>query len=191
MELFKKGPNGTEATLEFKLLQLKSRYKDLFPLGVNEQELKSLWSIFNSTPALGKMAKSNGYVCMSEDILRPLLLRLFVEKGQFTDYRLMNAYSLIEIYLGHNDDITSIEQLESNHIVLYLGFSEFENKRQADIIMQLIEQQLLRRGTLWLIYKGSEDTFANKYRELLQLMNQRKFVGININTRATSGSEEL
>lgn len=191
MELFVKTEKGMEVTPEFKLLQLKSRFRELFPLGVTKEELKSLWTLFKSDQRLEEASKGNAVVYMTEDVLNPLLLYMFVSRGSKDPFILMNAYSLIEIYLGHNENITSIEQLESQLIVLYMGYSEFENKRQADIIMQLIEQQIIRRGNLWIVYKGSDDSFANKYRDLSVLLTQRKFKKVIINPRSRTSFEEI
>lgn len=65
--------------------------------------------------------------------------------GGRKDWKVINAYELIEIYLGHIEDVATIFQLNTPYVIMTYGNEEFENKRQWDIINQFVAWRQLQR----------------------------------------------
>lgn len=107
-------------------------------------------------------------VIHEEDIMRYILATMIMKNGRYEDTLIMNAYTLLDVYLGKHEDYSSILDIENRVICLYMGYSELFNKRQSDVIEYLVEQQRIKGHKLWLIYKGSQiDTKYPKLKPII------------------------
>lgn len=150
-----------------KVKKFKRMYPRLFTSNIDSLKLKEVREELSSiaTPY------SNVMVCHSEEIMNYVIINLILKMDSYEDVLIMNGYELLDIYLGNNEDVKSIFDVTAKVICLYLGYSEFENKRQSDIIEQLCEQQRVRGNYVWLIYKGRN--VDEKYPRLKDMFNKR------------------
>lgn len=83
------------------------------------------------------------------------------------DWELMNAYTLIEIYLGKYEDIKSIFEINVPYLILTFGIDEMENKRQWDIINQYLSWRYLQGyfTVFFLFSNNSYKEYKSKFSE--------------------------
>ena len=53
-------------------------------------------------------------------------------------------------------------------LVLYLGYSEMENKRLEELVFQVWEAQTLTNNSTWILYRGKEKAFNQRYPSLAE-----------------------
>lgn len=168
----------------FKLNRFKAHYRDLYPMVVPEGGMEFIRTCLSNVLDVKKPV----LVVCPTDLMRPSFAYLFSRIG-FVDYRLMSAYSLIDIFLGNNEEEKTVLDISPDVVCLYLGYGEFENKRQADVIIQLVNALMMEGKTLWLYAKFSESTFKSMYPELWSLF---KSVGtVVVNNMGSQSLEEL
>jgi len=85
-----------------------------------------------------------------------VLAHLLVKCGVYRTYSVYHAYELIEIFLQHHPDIKSIFDIRDDVSIILCGFEEFANKRQEDIILQLLDVRRSRNLITWLFHNGTK-----------------------------------
>lgn len=103
---------------------------------------------------------------------------IWTRVGLSKTLKIMNAYELIEIYLGHNEEIKSIFDLRSDILILMYGYGEFENARQSDILVQTIENRKSFNCVTCLINRGRE--IPNKLNSVKSVMESLKYSFIKL-----------
>lgn len=83
--------------------------------------------------------------------LKYTALALILKLKSFESLKFMNAYELLDIYLGNSEEFKSILDIPQKIIIVYFSGTEFENKRQADIIIQLGEYMSVSNRYLWVL----------------------------------------
>lgn len=112
------------------------------------------------------------FISYSKDLLSYVAMTLLIKHGKYDDIAIMNAYRLLDIFLGNDEIYKSILDLDNKIVILYLGYSECENKRQGDVICQLVEYQRVRGNKTWILYKGNQNTFSSKYPNLQTVLEE-------------------
>lgn len=74
----------------------------------------------------------------NQNIVDMLMLFWLLKHGQ-PDFRDMNVYELIEIFLQHHPTFKSMYDLKFPALILLEGYDEFPNRRQSEAIMQVLE----------------------------------------------------
>ena len=150
------------ATPQFKIKRFIAKYPEIFQS--KSFDVKTFKSVYEQIP------QSADFVVVSydRDLMNYSLMSLLFRNSAYEDTLVINAYTLLEIYLGKSEDWVSISDIENKIVCVYLGYSEFENRRQSDIIEQLIEQQRVHNKKFWLFYKGSD--IKEKYPKLIPLI---------------------
>lgn len=151
-----------KVTPELKLKRFVSRYPEIFRS--KKFDLAKYKKVYNEISEVRDFQA----IIYDNDVMNYVLMALLMRFGKYSDVLIINAYTLLDIYLGKNDDWKSIEDIENKIVCVYLGYSEFENRRQSDIIEQLIEQQRVRGNKLWLLYKGRD--IKEKYPKIIPLI---------------------
>lgn len=187
-----KTENGIQATTELKVKRLRERYKALFPLGCTREERFEVAKKVRALPGVKEAVQGSLFLWSENNVIKPACLELLAIKEFEERWLFQSAYSLMEIYLQHNEDIQSIEQLDAALIVIYLGVADFTNRRQGEIIQQLWDQQTMRGKPMWLLYKGSEASFKKTYPELADYVFKSKSIKtLHVSNGLPSESEEL
>lgn len=83
-----------------------------------------------------------------------MIAHLLLKKGMGRSYLYFNSYEFLDIYLGHHPEYTSLLAMSADILIVDYGFSEFENKRQADSINQVLCHQLKKNKLFWLFSLG-------------------------------------
>lgn len=153
----------------FRVSRFKRHYRDLFPAELDlkcKSFLKTLDKLDLSKPV---------FILNPNDYMKQSFAYLFMKKG-FVDYKLMSAYSLLDIYLGNSEEIKTVMDVSSSVVCLYLGYGEFENKRQSDVVIQLINNQVMQGKTVWVYCKlSSIDRCNEKYPGLVTFFKNMKY----------------
>lgn len=95
------------------------------------------------------------------ELLNYVALSLVLKDKKFQSYVFMNAYELLDIYLGNKEEFSCISDITASLAIVYLGYSEFENKRQSDVIEQFIDIQRVNHRAFHLLFRGS--SIESKY----------------------------
>lgn len=175
--------------IEIKLNRLKSRYPYLFPLNIVGDKNEKL-SIVKEHLEDVDVTKSM-MIFDSTDNLKLFSLYALLKLHKYVDCEFMNAYRLVNIFLGLDEVYQSIQSINSQVTIVYLGYAEMENKRQAEILCQFIEQQIVANRVVWLYYKGSRSVFTTKYTPVLQEVSLRGFQEVILNSVGSSDIEEF
>lgn len=130
-------------------LKLHARFKTLGPYEFDRKFLSPLRRVNPGDLCIltevKSQAKINGAVGL-----------MWAKAGLSKYLRVMNAYELIEIYLGNLESYKSIFELKMDILVLMYGYSEFENRRQSDIILQTMENRRRLGLQTWFVNLGKE-----------------------------------
>lgn len=149
---------------EFMIKRFRSHYRDLFPSEMTPDCKRFL----NTIP---KEAVKPVLIINPNDYMKQAFAYLFLNKG-FVSYKVMSAYSLLDVYLGNSEDYQTVLDISPDVLCLYLGYGEFENKRQVDIVVQTIHNQVLQGKTVWIYCKlPSVDKVSEKFPGLVQFFN--------------------
>lgn len=152
--------------LRYKLNKLRAHYPDICRFdSFDKDRLKSILS--QVTDNKFEIVQFTG-----ED-LNYVALAKIIKDGTFQSYMFINAYELIDIYLGNKEEIKCISDIEVSLIIVYLGYSEFENKRQSDVIEQVFEIQRVWRRKMWVLYRGTG--FDKKYPRIVDLYRSHAY----------------
>lgn len=151
-----------------KLKRFLFKYRDLFHPPFKKGEIKYALEKIATTPVSPIECiefQGMGY--------EPILLAKLISLGEFKNVQLLNAYKLIEIYLDKDEEWKSVSDIECDILVVTLGFAEFPNKQQGNIICQAIEQQIVRKKGFWLIVRGYGT--LSSYPEVVRCLEERGF----------------
>lgn len=158
-ELYKVTNNGVVASPKLKFLKFISRYPEIEtrlksrPLHGNDIELiKYVVNLLN-TKYNGNDIKRPIIFTHTGDSWHLIMIALLIYGKRLITCTTLNAYELINIYLDKNEDYQSINQINTDLSFIYLGYSEFDNKRQSDIIVQLFDGNLSKGKNTILTYK--------------------------------------
>lgn len=174
--------SGLKATPELRVKRFKSRYPELFQ---NKNfDLEALKAVYNQIPEVRDFM----LITYPKDCMGYSIMTLFMRLGRYEDALIINAYTLLDIYLGKSEDYQSISDIENRVVCVYLGYSEFENRRQSDIIEQLMEQQRVHGGKFWLLYKGTD--IREKYPKLTPLIEDNQGLVVHLKFKSNVDEEE-
>lgn len=141
---------------EQQLKRMKIYYGKLLPLDTNKEELLKL-----SDKVKDFNFKQTLTIISSKDIYKSVFYLGLRSLGKKVNYEVMNAYRLIDIYLGNDPVYKSVSAIENKYLLLYLGYNEFENKRQGDIIDQVMSLRRTENKYTWLFYRGNKTGYSN------------------------------
>jgi hypothetical protein len=102
--------------------------------------------------------KTNLLISMDRKIpvseFKGAIAHCLLKSGVSRSYRYLNAYELIDIYLGNHPDYRALLSISADIVVIDYGFDEFENKRQEDALNQVISNQIRRKKLVWIFSYG-------------------------------------
>ena len=162
-----------------KMMRLRAHYPDI--VRFNGFKLDKLQSVFTQLGDIGDF----GIIQYDEDLLNYVATALLLKIGKFESYIFMNAYELIDIYLGNKEEFRCISDIDCRTAIIYLGYSEFENKRQADVLEQLFEFQRVEKKRCYILFKGS--SMETRYSSVVSLFKGYGFPVIKL-TGTDAGS---
>ena len=126
----------------------------------------------------------------SKDMMKPTFACLFAKKG-FVSYKFMSAYSLLDVYLGNNEDYKTILDISADVVCLYLGYGEFENKRQDDVIIQLMSYLEQFKHHVWLYFKGGMNELRLNHGDLCQFIGSSGGAIVDMNHSSGGGGRVI
>lgn len=85
---------------------------------------------------------------------RGTIAHILLKKGVNRSFLYFNSYEFLDIYLGHHPKYRALLQIQADVVVVDYGFAEFENKRQADSLNQVLCNQLKKGKLFWLFSLG-------------------------------------
>lgn len=170
--------------LELKMRKLRARYPDICQIS-NFDKDKFMQCLSQVTDKPFEIIQFSG------ELLNYIALAKVIKDGNYQSYMFMNAYELIDIYLGNKSDLKCISDIEATLVIVYLGYSEFENKRQCDVMEQLFEMQRVHRRKFWVLYRGS--SIESKYQRLVDAFKAQGYPVTKISDRVVSsvGEDEI
>jgi len=133
------------------------------------QNLYILWNQSNTAKILG------------------LVARLLLTKGTGRQYKVLQTYELVEIYLGLHPLTDSLFKLDWNPLILISGLMEMENKRIELITLQVLENRKLSGRFTWFINKGKTNRLSN----VDAYLNSNKFHRIDVGESTTKSGARL
>lgn len=148
--------------------RMEAMFPELFPLGLAGPEGHKTLKVVKKR--LENVDFSKGAVIVSQrDLMKPVFLYAFLSLGENPHHIILNAFRLLEIYLRSDPEFVTVSELTHRVIAVYLGYSEFENKRQTDVIEQLMDMCAVRSQILWLFIKGGVSSVTAKYGGVIAL----------------------
>ena len=160
--------------------RFRHHYKE-FIVPVSKEDSENIQS------SLAKVSVDKSMVLVSSrDLMKPTFACMFAKKG-FVSYKFMSAYSLLDIYLGNNEDYKTILDISADVVCLYLGYGEFENKRQDDVIVQLMSYLEQFKHHVWLYFKGSMNELKSNHSELCRYLESSNGVIVDMNHSSGGG----
>lgn len=172
-----------ENKLEYKIRKLKAHYPDICRIdNFNKDIFKEVLDRVTD--------RDFELIQFSGELLNYIAMAKVIKSQRYQSYMFINAYELIDIYLGNKEEIKCISDIEVSLAIVYMGYSEFENKRQLDVLEQLFEQQRVNRRKLWILYRGN--SIESKYSRLVDTFKMHEYPVTRIGARSitVSGEEE-
>ena len=163
-----------QATSAYRMKRVRAHYPDLFPLTTGRVLKQEAQATITETLG-GEVLNRNFAVFCTEDLLKPVMLYALLSLGKFVSYQMMSGYRLLDICLGKDEEYASIANIHADLTILYMGFSEFDNRRQSDVLEQYVEQQAVRSRLTWLYYRGTKQGLRTKYPRFYQTLEDRNF----------------
>jgi len=158
---------------KFRIKRFRAHYSELFPAEMDTRcktfLKKSLESIDLKKPVL---------IVNPNDFMRQSFIFMFMRLG-FVDYKFLSAYTLLDIYLGNNEDLKSVLDVNSDVVCLYLGYGEFENKRQIDVIIQLVNNLTIQGKTVWVYCRATNQGAEAKFPGLIKFFTDMKYTVVS------------
>lgn len=157
------------ASVEDRFRRLINKYPEVYK--GKSLDISVLKSVYES---IGEYSNFKA-VIYQKDILQYAITALIMKYGKYPDLNLMNAYELIDIYLGHSEYYSCISEIRSDLVVIYDGYGGIPNKQKGNMIVQLIEQQRMKGKKFWFLYKGTSKDLKSTYPEVYEILEENKF----------------
>lgn len=167
MDDYRREGDSIIATHTYKVKRFFARFPELFR--GKDFTLATLKDVVSQLE--GKVTSKYLIVKYEKDLMRYVVTALMMMTG-YKPIKIMNAYNLIDVLVGNSEEYSCISDIEGDIICVYLGYSEMENKRQSDVIEQLLEKQVMSGKSFWLLYKGND--FNSKYSRVQNLVTEIK-----------------
>ncbi len=158
--------------------QILSRYSFLKFVDFKTVDLKKALKFSESL--------NSSKICMKVSFSEPFfytVLAMYFINNSVLNFRLFNVYELIEIFLNKHPDFKSLFEIQARYLVLMMGWNEFENRRQEDVILQMLDICKVRGVSVMFCVKESvsESNFPNVFRYMRE--NNFKFVETSIKSK--------
>ena len=123
--------------------------------------------------------QTNGYSDLTvfyydKDIIHYIIAALVMKEKKYLDINFMNAYQLIDIYLGNIEELPCLSVITNDVIAIYDGVG-MPNKQKGNILIQVIEQQRMAGRKFWLFYKGNASRLNSMYPEVMEIIKDDNF----------------
>jgi len=129
--------------------------------GLSKTEEPGVWDL----PAFSELdTDQNLYILWNQNNtakIQGLIARLLLTKGTGRNYKVLQTYELVEIYLGLHPLTDSLFKLSWSPLILVNGLMEMENKRIELITLQVLENRKLNGQVTWFINKGKTNRLPN------------------------------
>lgn len=180
MKDYYKTEEGLRVTDKYKLKRLKTHYPELFPLDIPYEDKKVVLKSIQEQ-LLEVDFNTNILITCKEDLLKPISLFGLISLGKFVKYDFIGGYKLQDIYFDRDNDYVSLNHINREIMILYLGYREIHNKMQSEFVEHVLEDRYIKGKPSWVYFKGSLDSFRAKYSGALELIKNRNFNIVNIN----------
>lgn len=151
-----------------KLKRLFRRYPEVFK--GKKFEGQPFRQVYEQTEGYGDLT----VFYYDKDIVHYIVAALIMKEKRYMDINFMNAYQLIDIYLGHVEEITCLSNIDNEVVAVYDGVG-MPNKQKGNILIQVIEQQRMRSNKFWLFYKGTPQKLNTMYTEVAEIIKDDNF----------------
>lgn len=91
---------------------------------------------------------------MTNDLHKPFFIHYLLSGNLLNDFKVLNSYYLIELYVGNVENESMYEYTHGTLILLH-GFSDIKNKQEVNIMTQFVDHYKDRDI---LIYSNTKDT---------------------------------
>ena len=157
-----------------KFYKLKAFYPEI--MSIRNFSLEKFKTIYDKV----KDIESDNSLCVkyeNNNELKYVALSLILRLKKFKSVKFLNAYELIDIYLGNVEEYKTIFDLKQDIILVYFTGTEFENRRQDDIVIQLGENLLTNNRHLWIL---TTVNIQQKYPALHEWLKQNEIETITL-----------
>ena len=125
-----------------------------------------------------------------KDLMRQSFIVMLTKLG-FVDYEIISSYSLVEIFLGKVEDVQSVLDINPEVLLVYMGYGEMENKRQTDLLIQVMNNQVLLRKKMFLYVRSTLSAFKSKFMELYQFCVKNDYPVVDLSSKVGGSSDEI
>jgi hypothetical protein len=177
-------------TQDFQRRRVRLKYPMLFPLFPPDCDGQAVLSSIKETLS-GVDFHRGSLIVSPKDWMKPVFLYALLSLKEEHPFYLMNAYHLLDIFLGHaEEEYEAISEIEHRTVGIYWGYSEMENRRQSDMIEQFMSLSATRGPVrkieeagvfstsgqaTWLFYKGSMSALKAKFPRVVALAGELGF----------------
>ena len=168
----------TVATPQMKIKRFFNRYPDIS----RDMSLESLKKVYDNISCSGSLVLISYQGEWKSQVLASLLMR----NQKYENLIVFNAYSLIDIFLGNNEEYKSLLDIDRDIVCVYAGYNEFENKRAQDVILQLADQQKVHNKKFWFLYKGND--VKERYALVYRYFEENKGIVYDLNSSVSCSS---
>lgn len=137
---------------ELNLIRLRLYLKPLLPI---KREVFSLIKQEQLSDSLSQVYVS------SQDMCKELFVAILMKLDHKVSYKVMNAYRLLDIMLEHDLEYKSASHITEEYLFLFSGYDEMENRRQGDVINQIMQLRSFSNKKTILFHKGNQRSLAD------------------------------
>ena len=94
------------------------------------------------------------FVVSNKDLYRETFVLGLLALKKKRSYKVINAYRLIDIMVGNDLEYKAVSHIGEDILMVTLGYNEMENKRQIEVINQVIDIRRMSKKLTWIFYKG-------------------------------------
>lgn len=157
-----------------KFRRLIRRYPEVFRgKRFDKEEFKR---VFDKTQGYGNLT----VFYYDKDIIHYIIASIVIRESRYMDINFMNAYQLIDIYLGKVEEVPCLSIINNEVVAVYDGVG-MPNKQKGNILIQIIEQQRMAGKKFWLFYKGTPAKLSSMYPEVMEILRDDNFTVVSFN----------
>jgi hypothetical protein len=174
MQVYEHNGDSFQFTDNFQIQRIKAKYPFLFPLPL-KNEVAGQWGVLQEK--LDKLNYRKGVIfCCPRDYMKSTYLYGIHRMESYISLRMIGGDDLLNIWLGKEEEETTLSSLTEQVLGIYLGYGEMRNARLEELVLNCLTSSSVRKDQrCWIYYKGSLGELQTKYSKVVEAARELKY----------------
>lgn len=171
----------------FPFLRLKHKYPYLFPLSISSDGWHSL------VAQLEKIDPTKDVLVFGNaNLSKPFLLYMILKSEKFIDLRYFTLFSLTELWLGKDDEISSLSKVDYPYMGIVASEADTPNKNYLNVLSYVLSPSTRPSPSCrWVFYSGTYSSFVEKMNPTQTYFEKSQIVFLNIKSYTVPLSSDI